>query len=379
MKRIAAVIFHRSLGTSQGERLVTAGRRAATLDLIGKIHRAGLSRIFLVTDADEARSFEESGVESIRVPSGGGFHFGEELKRVINEEDLEGVVYFGGGSGALFPEEGIRRLSSFAAEEEGGAILNNFYSSDFAAIAGAGGILSLEIPSIDNRLGFALAEAGIPCYTLDRSLETDFDIDTPTDLILLKGSARGGERTRELLDPTSIDHPFLAEILPILADRSARLFIVGRVNPGTWSRFERAVACRTSGIVEGRGMRSAPDGAEYFVNRILRREGARRFFAHLARSADGALIDTRPLLAENGRLPGPADRFASDLLLPDGIRNPLWREFTEEALSSPIPVILGGHSLMSGGLHLLAEACWKGRDLPRRLHPEPLDWKKEKA
>ena len=126
-------------------------------------------------------------------------------------------------------------------------------------------------------------------------------------------------------------------------------------------------------------MRSAPDGAEYFVNRILRREGARRFFAHLARSADGALIDTRPLLAENGRLPGPADRFASDLLLPDGIRNPLWREFTEEALSSPIPVILGGHSLMSGGLHLLAEACWKGRDLPRRLHPEPLDWKKEKA
>jgi len=59
MKRIAAVVFHRSLGTSYGENLVTEARRAATLDLIGKIHRAGLNRVFLITGAAEAVLFEE--------------------------------------------------------------------------------------------------------------------------------------------------------------------------------------------------------------------------------------------------------------------------------------------------------------------------------
>lgn len=367
MKRIAAAIFHRSLGTSYGENLVTEGRRVAALDLIEKINRAGLSRILLVTEASEARFFEERGVEEIRVPDGERFHFGEEMKRVIDGEDLDGILYFGGGSGLLFPEKGIERLSSFLEERGTGAVFNNFYSCDFAAIAGAEGLLSLDLPPIDNPLGFALAEAGIPCYTLDRSLATDFDIDTPTDLILLKESGRGGERILDFLSSVSIEHPHLKGILSLLTDRSARILIIGRINPGTWSKFERAVASRTSGVIEGRGMRSSPDGAEYLVNRILRRDGIRTFFNDLARSADGALIDTRPLLAENGQLPGPADRFASDLLRPEGVEDPLWREFTAVALGSPIPVILGGHSLLSGGLHLLAEACWKGRDLPLSL------------
>jgi len=379
MKRIAAVIFHRSLGTSYGERLVAEGRRAATLDLIEKIRCAGLNQILLVTEAKEAEFFKNNGIEAIRVPVGERFHFGAELKRVIREEDLDGILHFGGGSGLLFPDEGISHLSSFAAGDDPGALFNNFYSCDFAAISRAEEILGLELPQIDNPLGFALADAGIPCRTLERSLETDFDIDTPTDLVLLESTDRGGRRTREFLSSARITHPHLKETLRLLTERSARLTMIGRLNPGTWSRFERAVACRTSAIVEGRGMRSSPDGGAYLMNRIIRDDGIPAFFARLARSADGALIDTRPLLAENGQLPTPADRFASDLLRPEKVKDQLWREFTAAALDSPIPVILGGHSLMSGGLHLLAEGCWKGRDLPCRLHPESFDWKKERA
>lgn len=377
MKRIAAFIFHKGLGESYGERLVTEARRAATLDLIENIRRAGLSRIILVTEPEEAESFNGMERGEIRTPAGGRFHLGDELKRLVREEDLDGILYFGSGSGLLLPEEGIARLLSFIDEEESGAVFNNFYSCDFAAIAGAKGILELDLPPIDNPLGFALADGGIPCYSLERSAEADFDIDTPTDIILLNETSRGGERVRAFISTAGIDHPHLEGVLRLLADRSARLIIVGRLNPGTWSRFERSVACRTSGFVEGRGMRSSPGDNEYFIHQIIRDDGIPTFFSRLTRSADGALIDTRPLLAAGVLLPPPADRFASDLLRPGEVEDRLWKGFTEAALASPIPVILGGHSLLSGGLYLLAEGCWKGRELPRRLHPEPFHWKKE--
>jgi hypothetical protein len=107
--------------------------------------------------------------------------------------------------------------------------------------------------------------------------------------------------------------------------------------------------------------------------------GPVRFFERLASAADGAVIDSRPLLAAGGRLPPAHDRFASDLFLAEEVADPRWRAFTEAAAAASIPVVLGGHNLVSGGLFLLADQCWKGRNLPRRLHPEPFDWKEEPA
>ncbi len=38
------------------------------------------------------------------------------------------------------------------------------------------------------------------------------------------------------------------------------------------------------------------------------------------------------------------------------------KEFTQAANDAPIPVLLGGHSLISGGLMLLNEAAWREED-----------------
>ena len=53
------------------------------------------------------------------------------------------------------------------------------------------------------------------------------------------------------------------------------------------------------------------------------------------------------------RWPSPEDRFASDLLLSERIRDPWLRELTQSAASSLIPVLLGGHSLVGPGVRLL--------------------------
>ena len=52
---------------------------------------------------------------------------------------------------------------------------------------------------------------------------------------------------------------------------------------------------------------------------------------------------------------------------PHEIRDPFIRAFTEAAMACPVPVVLGGHSLVSGGLPVLVEAAWErsGMDLQR--------------
>ena len=87
---------------------------------------------------------------------------------------------------------------------------------------------------------------------------------------------------------------------------------------------------------------------------LLERLGPAAFFALLGEVCDVALLDTRVLFAHLGRQPSVADRFASDQLAPATIADPVVRAFTAAAAAAPIPVLLGGHSLVSGGLWVLA-------------------------
>jgi hypothetical protein len=378
MSEVAAVIFHAPLGTSEAERLVEIGRRAVARDLITTLRKSGVDHVVLVAPLDIGRTFSDLDVVGFPSPAGILFDFGKTLKEVIRRHDLDGILYFGSGSGGLLSPTQIRRLLSFAARPKKGAVLNNFYSCDFAAIAGAKKLLETELPTFDNPLGFAIADAGIPCFSLPRNAATQFDVDTPTDLLVLSETGVGGAETRSFLDQARLTHPFLQDVFRVLADRSAHVTLLGRVNPRTWTDFESEVACRTSGLIEGRGMRAHSCSQVPVLHQLLKNAGFATLFNHLSRAADAALIDTRPLLSGSGALPPASDRFASDRLQPKAIEDPTWRAFTEAALSSPIPVVLGGHCLVSGSLYLIAQASWKERDLCRRLHPEPLDWEQDR-
>ncbi len=380
MNRVAAVILHAPLGVSPGERLVEAGREAFTQDLVTTLRQAGVARIVVVTSDEEfAEQLESTGASIASSISEEPFHFGKTIQRIVSSEGLDGLVYFGSGSGGLLTVTQVRRLIQFSSRKEHGALFNNFYSCDFAAIAGAKDLLAVKLPPIDNPFGLVLSDLEFPCYELPRDARTQFDIDTPTELLLLAAADRGGEVTRAFIEEQQLTSSVISQLRKRLVDRKAHIYLIGRLNPTTWSHFEGEVACRTSALVEGRGMRAYPDRQESMLGRFLEEVGARRFFTWLGQRADGAIIDSRPLLSKDGQLPPASDRFTSDLLRPDRIQDPSWTEFTAETVAAEIPILLGGHSLVSGGLYLLAEICWKDRDLPRRLHPNPFDWKKERS
>lgn len=372
MKRTGVIIFHPPAGHSELERMLSAACQASACDLVCSL-KSLVPTIIVICSPDSSDMFQSVGAHVVDVENQEEFHFGDTLKRIISEYALQSVLYFGSGSGTLLTTQQLVDIVGFSQRTDSAALFNNFYSCDFAIFTDTASLVALPIPETDNGLGFLLADSGVDCFSLPRSLASQFDLDTPIDLLLLKMAGRSGSRLHELLAGLSFDHPSLAQITELLVERTALVYLVGRVNPATWQAFEQQVACRTAGMIEGRGMKAYADRKPSILSNLFGERGFSDFFAALENSADAAIIDSRPLLARNGHLPSPHERFSSDLFRVSELEDPLWREFTRQALDCSIPILLGGHSLASGGLYLLSEICWKGRNLPRRLHPEPYE------
>jgi hypothetical protein len=96
------------------------------------------------------------------------------------------------------------------------------------------------------------------------------------------------------------------------------------------------------------------------LNNHLRAVGISSFIAELADMTDAVLWDTRVLWAAQGIWPSEVDRYAADLGLVDLIEDRFVRELTQAVNAAPIPIVTGGHALVSGGLWALLESMQAG-------------------
>lgn len=107
--------------------------------------------------------------------------------------------------------------------------------------------------------------------------------------------------------------------------------------------------------------RLARGEVQTLLGRMVDVLGPDAFFEELAAVADVALIDTRVMMAASGHYPDSADRFASDLFLVDAIKGDWLRAFTTAAVRASLPVLLGGHGVVAGGLYALADMVMQRR------------------
>jgi hypothetical protein len=155
-----------------------------------------------------------------------------------------------------------------------------------------------------------------------------------------------------------------AEVFDQLAELArnprAELLVAGRLSAATLRRLEEGTACRIRALIEERGFRTATPGQRPAISTLgllLDREGPDAIGALVARFADGAVIDTRVILAhrlgvDESGWSAPEDRYASDLLLAGGIRDSWLAQLTRAADTHDAPIALGGHSLVGPGLPL---------------------------
>jgi hypothetical protein len=316
------------------------------------------------------RGFARAGIEDITVVSGApdDTPFGARLRALI--EGLrgdQGLVVLGSGAIPLAGTADFRELAVVAGSGERRALVNNRYSADVVAIGRSDLLLRVSDLPGDNALPRWLEEiAGVPVADLGRRRRLQMDLDSPLDVLLL---------SRDAAAPMGVDitsaRERMAALREVAADRRAELLVAGRTSAGTVRWLERATACRIRALIEERGLRAswpaamAADSAHRthrpprsVLGMLLDERGPEAFGAVVGELCDGAVIDTRVLLAhrlgadERG-WPGPEDRFASDLGLADRIGDAWLQALTASAVAAPAPIVLGGHSLVGPGLRLL--------------------------
>lgn len=343
---------------------VQGARRAAAADLLEMLARQPLvSRVILVSP--ELEGLEGLPMRDYVASPAGAIHVGETLAQIVKTYDVSRLLYLGGGSAPLMSEDMLHEIVQQLAAAERLAITNNQFASDWLAVTPASilGAWQQRLPR-DNMLGWVLsAEAGLPLEALPVTAASRLDIDTPLDLLALKLHGGGGRQLRRYLDKLILPVTRLEAALEVLATPASHVFIAGRLAPNVWSALNSVTRSWLRVVSEERGMVSSGRQARGEARSLLAAHvevvGVQAFFDMLSQWAGAAFVDTRVLLAHHGLWPDEASRFASDMGNIEGIEDEWLQVFTSAALEAPIPVILGGHGLMSGDMLAFCEILQK--------------------
>jgi hypothetical protein len=362
------ILFFGGTGPSAIERRVDAVRLAIATHLVGLAHEAGFSPVIAVTADPAAGAALGRARADLTKPHTQPFHFGRELRDIVSARGLERVCAVGGGAGPLLRMADLRDIRARVESREAIVVSNNYYSADLVAFTPAAALDAIELPSTDNPLPRLLhQQAGLPRDELARSAATQFDVDTPTDatILLRHPSCPAALKAVDAWEAEQGDR--ITAILRLLVTPEAELCIAGRVGAPVWSFIETQSACRVRVLSEERGMQAAgrdAGAARTILGFLYETDGPVRFFERLSELGEGIVLDSRVLFAHLGLRPTAADRFASDVFADRQITDERVAEFTRAAAESPVPVLLGGHSLVSGGLWALVEAAWEPMAVP---------------
>ncbi len=353
----ALILFLGGLSGSPAAEMVAGCHRAIARDVIERAQSSGaFDRMILVTDRGELHP------SVVLEPSGSSFHFGRKLKEVIEKYDIEKPFYIGRGSLPLLPSHELRAIAHQLDWSKDTVITNNPYSADVVAFTPGRAIEAIDPPTSDNALAQLLVrQANLRQVSLPRTAGYQFDVDTPTDLFILKLHPAAGAQAKAYLESLDLDTSRLERAMSLFTYENAQVLVAGRVGSYVWSQLEASTSCRVRMLAEERSMHTDERDQRGEVRTILgfylERVGHERFFETLAQLGHAAFIDTRVLFTHFGLNLTVSDRFYSDLGQPEKIDNPFARDFTRAAMEAPIPVILGGHSLVSGGLLALIEVA----------------------
>ena len=314
-----------------------------------------------------ADGFRAAGAADVAVVAGppDATSFGERLRTLVRAERPAGLVVLGSGAIPLATARDRRDLVTAAGVDGRVALANNRYSADVVAVAGAWPALD-DIPDLpsDNALPRWLAEvAGFDVRDLATAMAARarhrWTARHRADRRRERcgaGRTSGGSRRRSPASGRSRRNP------------TAELLVAGRTSSSTLAWLERTTASRTRALIEERGLRTGTAGQRppaSVLAALIERDGAESFGALLASFGDAAIVDTRVLMAarfgrDEAAWPAAEDRYASDLLLHEGIADPWLRALTASAAGAPIPVLLGGHTLVGPGLRLALRSGARG-------------------
>ena len=358
--RVVAVIFEGGQASASITQGMVSLRHAVVLDTIDKLIETGeIDEIILYSNYPELK-------ESVRhrkvtvATEHHPFHFGRSLQRIVREAGADAILCMGGAAAPFMSAAEFKAMAVALRTDSSIVLTNNPQSSDIVAFAPASAVLNIDAPDRDNSLATALRDqAGLKRVLLPHSLGVHFDLDTPTDALIMSLSPHTGKLSQEALRRLNWSTHFVEQAISRMSQTHVELGLIGRVNPTVMTHINSHTFCRLRVYSEERGMKALGREEEgkvvsllgHFIDSV----GQEEFFRYLAATCDVAFIDTRVLFAHRKLDLTEEERFLSDLGLWRELENEWLRGFTRAATEAAIPVVLGGHSLVTGGMWAIVD------------------------
>ncbi len=356
-----------SSGPGAIEGMVAAARRAAATDLILNLTRIPtVKRIIVAAPASVQSQLKLPDLPQLEFdldPEGSPFHFGERLSGLVKDKLLERVLYLGAGGAPLLSADQLTYVVNRIADAESPlAITNNVHSADWGGFYPAPAVHAVaKWLTRDNMLAWRLRETlGFEVESLAASAASRVDIDTPFDLQLLALHPQTPPTLRSVLEPVApgLNLGRIQQAAKILHTPGSRVTLIGRVSASAWQALEgRQVWTRV--LSEERGMVASRRQAEGRVFSVVAdyigKVGETEFITRLAQTSDLVLFDTRVYMAHHQSWPPHEERFASDLGRGAAVNDDRLKRLVEAVAAAPIPILLGGHNVVSGGVYGLLE------------------------
>ncbi|NMB38269.1 MAG: hypothetical protein GX994_01705 [Firmicutes bacterium] len=362
---VTLVIFEGGIVESELEETFRQVRKAVVIDQIIKAQKAGFDRIVLLTSyRDLIEAVSSFSIETEYQPQvAEEFHFGENLLKIIRNKQLTNVLYMGGAAAPLISSQELSYIRTLLEKHSGVVTANNYYSADIVGFNPGVALENIVLPPIDNMLPSILVnQAGLKFIPLMRTLGMQFDLDTPAELLVLASHPEVGFYTKSAIANTNFDLSVCNQIKQILKEPQADLVVFGRVSSQIFKLLDELTHCRIRLYSEERGLKSLGRDKRGEVKSLIaeavRALGYHEFFNFLSQICRGAVLDTRIMFSHFNWNVSQSDRFYSDLGQVDKITHSGLKEFTQAACQAAIPVMCGGHSLVTGGLWALIEASY---------------------
>jgi CTP:molybdopterin cytidylyltransferase MocA len=366
--KVTTVIFEGGQAKTDLDKVISGVRKQVVLDTAEKLAMVKeIDEVVLVTNhpdlAAEARPLGVTvDLETSSVP----FHFGRRLREVIVDHEIENVIYMGGAAAPLYTAKEFAEVAASLKRERNLVIMNNVQSADMVAFSPARAIDEIDLPDKDNPLGNLLREIGMRRVLIPNSGRVNFDLDTPTDILILGLHPACGPRAKKAIDDLKWSRENIDRAFEVLTEPSREVTVIGRVSPAVIQYINSNMVHRMRVFSEERGMKALgrEDRGEVvsLLGFMLREIGPQAFFSYLSQVSDVAFIDTRVIFGHLRKHLSDWDRFQSDLGRYDLVHDEWTKEFTRCAQEAKIPVVLGGHSLVAAGLWLFAEMIVKERE-----------------
>ncbi len=359
--KVSAVIFEGGNPITKIEKDMVLLRRAMVLDNIEKFKMAKeIDKIIVATNYEDFRDELQVDKDIIVDFDDGEFNLGRRLNEIVEKFSLEAVFYIGGAAGPLITVDEIDDFASYVSANEGTVITNNVQSSDIIVYSPAKAINEIkDLPANDNPLGNLFRDLGLKKVLMPHSTGIHFDIDTPTDMLVLALNPHIGDNTKKILRELNYSAKHLIEAKHYLALPYADVILSGRIGSPVITQVNTMIRCRLRVYSEERGMkylkREENEQVKSLIAKTIEVMGEQAFFDYLASLAHVAFIDTRIIFAHKKLHLNENDRFYSDLMMPEKIENKEAKKFTESMINSAIPIVAGGHSLVAGGMWSLIE------------------------